>query len=401
MISRARPPQSRHNSAASLLPSAFKKQRSHGSKTAVVLTPEALGSGWPPHATMDMTNSYGNLDYLLRGTKYPPGSPPDLPEATLDGLDHLFDVLVAEDDLTVSLPADTNSRVGNPSLGFGADGFLHTTGGSLPGNADACGDSQHNAVAASSVGTLHMSGPDTLISLSRLNEDIGQQLADVELRSCEPSPSMPLCFAEITSSTENSIAKAVQSTTSFVAILKSLSPLKVSNSPETWSASDSGIATACTSTRATVSPLGMATYLLLLSTYLQLIQLYNTMFSHMTQVLGNVTGDTMGEFQPRPEFRIAGLPAMPSRLYIKILIEIIEHQFESVELLMGLPAEYRISGRTTYPRGIFNDGNASALLQLIMGDVDHEGRPGDVVTGKSVLVSLRENIKAVQKLLRG
>ncbi|KAH6641935.1 hypothetical protein F5144DRAFT_565301 [Chaetomium tenue] len=67
---------------------------------------------------------------------------------------------------------------------------------------------------------------------------------------------------------------------------------------------------------------------------------------------------------------------MPSRLYIKILMEIIEHQFESVESLMELPDEYRISPRSTSPGGV-------STMEM---------------SGKSVLVLLRENMKTAQKL---
>lgn len=357
-ISRARPPRLRHN-LTSLLSPTHAKQRPRGPETAVLtnLTPEVLG--WLPHTTMDMTSDYGNHDYVLI-TKYKtsPYQPPDMPEATVDGLDHLFDVLVAESDLTVSLPNDGDSRNGNPSLDLGVDDtqyddLLRTTDTSLPGYASTFGDLQHDAVAGvslSSVSRTHQR-PRWGISISRLNEELGQQLAHIELRPCKTSSSKPLCFAEISSSTENPITKAVQSTTSFVAILKSLLPLE-GDLPETRPASDSNISMVCTGTRSTICPLGIVTCLLLLFIYLQLIQLYNAMFSHMTQVLGHVTRDTMGKFHPRPEFRIAWLPAMPSRLYIKILMEIIEHQFEGVESLMGLPDECRISPRSTSPGGV-------------------------------------------------
>lgn len=342
---------------------------------------------------------------MLLGTRHAHVSP----EATFDGLDHLFGVLVANDDLTASLPASRSAQDGAPSFNLGFEdrhgGSMHTADRSVPDNDRVLCGLQHDGAAGdavSPVDAVQMSAPHTLISLSRLNEDLGQQLAKMDSCPSKESPLMPhLCFAELSSSADNPIAKAVQTTTSFVAILKSLSLL--GEPPDTWPTPDSRISVAAPGTCPAICPLSMATYLLLISTYLQLIQLFNTMFCRMAEFLGKVTGDTMGEFRPQPEFRIAGLPSMPSRLYIKILIEIIEHQFESVESLMGLPAECRISTRSTSFVGIFNDRSVSELLHLVMGEVDHEdrGRPGAVMTGKSVLLLLRENIKSVQKLLRG
>ncbi|KAK3296587.1 uncharacterized protein B0H64DRAFT_356026 [Chaetomium fimeti] len=405
--SRGRPPRSQCNSDTSLLPSALEQQRPYGSKSTIVQTPEALE--WPPHATIDTTNEYGHPDPML-DTRHAHVSPPQITEATFDGLDHLFGVLVANDDLTASLPASRSAQDGAPSFNLGLDEDRHGSSihranrSALANDMVLCG-LQHDGAAGDAVppvDAVQMSAPHTLISLSRLNEDLGQQLAKMDSCPSKPSPLMPhLCFAELSSSADNPVAKAVQTTTSFVAILKSLSPH--GEPSDTWSISDSGISVATPGTCPAICPLSMATYLLVISTYLQLVQLFNAMFYRMAEFLGKVTGDTMGECQPRPEFRIAGLPSMPSGLYIKILIEIIEHQFESVESLMGLPAECRISARSTSFAGIFSDRNVSELLHLVMGEVDHEtrGRPGAVMTGKSVLLLLRENIKSVQKLLRG
>ena len=297
---------------------------------------------------------------------------------------------------------------------------MGSPGGSLPdadhnpqGDPDAHRQLPVSGAVVSDTPTLAVT--DALISLSRLNENVSRQLSRITSYPWQaPQLMQGVCSAKMNSTADNPVAEALQSTASFVGILKSLSPWDGGQSPGAWSASDSGISmvdsnshpgggssdgTGCLLNAA--RPLSTATYLLLLSSYLQLMQLYNIMFNRMAEFLGEMSEEAISDFQPQPDFRVAGLPVIPSRLYIKVLIQIIDHQLESVERLMGLSSEYRISGRSAPRGGIFSDKDVSGLLQTVMGQPEDGSRPGSTVTGKSLVVSLRESMGKVQELLRG
>jgi hypothetical protein len=130
------------------------------------------------------------------------------------------------------------------------------------------------------------------------------------------------------------------------------------------------------------------------------MHLFTVMFRRVAKFLGDRTEQAMGEFQPQPDFRVAGLPAMHSRLYLEILMQIIGHQLESVECLMGLSAEYCISGKAPLRKGIFSEKDVSYLLQTALGQTNDGRRLGETVSQQPLVMSLRESISAVQELLR-
>ncbi|KAK4032137.1 hypothetical protein C8A01DRAFT_41420 [Parachaetomium inaequale] len=283
-----------------------------------------------------------------------------------------------------------------------------------PEDADMPPHSHQNVTTGGAAlsGTPALGSPEALISLSHLNESISQQLVKFDSYPWDaPSAMQRLCSSKINTITDNPVAEALQTTTRFASILKSLSPSK---SLETSSVPDSGVSVASSSHDGSIkgeinsrpgiaasSPLNTATYLLLLSSYLQLMHLFNVMFRRIAKFLGNMTEKAMSEF-PQPEFRVTGLPpTMHSRLYLKILMQIIGHQLESVECLMGLSAEHCISGQAPLGKGIFSEQDVSNLLQAVLGQANSGRRLRRTVSEQPLIVSLRESIAVVQELLKG
>ncbi|KAK4463579.1 hypothetical protein QBC42DRAFT_265542 [Cladorrhinum samala] len=248
---------------------------------------------------------------------------------------------------------------------------------------------------------------DTLIALSNLSESVTKQLSKIDSYPWQaPQMMQATCSARINSTADNPVAEALQSTASFMAILKRLSSTSTVRSPGSWSASDSGVSAMGSSIKhgpaaSPPSPLNTATYLLLLSTYLQVMQLYNIIFCRLAEYLTDATEESMSGFQSQPDLRLAGLPAMPNRLYIKVLVQVIDHHVEGIERLMGLAAEYRISGRASPAGGIFSEQDVIGLLQTVMGGSNGgDGGLENKNTGRSLVVSLRDNMAKVQELLR-
>ncbi len=367
-------------------------------------------------------NDYASL---LPPPNVPHGSSPDLAEASLDSMEQFFGMLVPDGDFAAyPLNSPIAGRLQNGDANYTElDGQRHydTVGSPTGPLGDAeppRGTSHDVATGGDGIAAIPaLAGTEALISLSRLNESVGRQLAKINTYPWQAPPLMQgACAAKINSTTDNPVAEALQSTTSFVTILKSLSLSKCSQSPGTLPASDSGISVmgssgsgggggGINSEPGTVTPhapcLSTATYLLVLSSYLQLMQLYNTMFCRVVDFLGDRPDEAMGEFHAQPELRVAGLSDMPPRLYIKLLIQIIDHQLESVECLMGLSAEYRISGRATTGKGIFSERDVSGLFQTVMGQADDSNGLGSTTTGKFLVLSLRENIAKVLEVLQG
>lgn len=96
--------------------------------------------------------------------------------------------------------------------------------------------------------------------------------------------------------------------------------------------------------------------------------------------------------QTLPGFRLASFHVQQSNLQTKILIQIIEHQFEMIEKSLGLPPELHVSSgrREPYKDGLLQSGLDEGLLQAVVTRLCP-------MTGS--LASLRENIMKVRRLL--
>lgn len=96
--------------------------------------------------------------------------------------------------------------------------------------------------------------------------------------------------------------------------------------------------------------------------------------------------------QTLPGFHLASFHVQQSNLQTKILIQIIEHQFEMIEKSLGLPPELHVSSgrREPYKDGLLQSGLDEGLLQAVITRLCP-------MTGS--LASLRENIMKVRRLL--
>ncbi|KAK3305942.1 uncharacterized protein B0T15DRAFT_214963 [Chaetomium strumarium] len=305
-----------------------------------------------------------------------------------DSMAHFFGMFLPNGEfgqiITSTSPTGVLSFTADPGTTRRFDPMDHPVRGSLPENHKAT-----PATAQSSNGTtpgLGSSDQEALISLSRLNESVSQQLAKIDSYPWQAPPAMQrLCSSKINSTNDNPVAETLQITTRFAAILRTL-----------------GVAQG----RATSPSLGAATYLLLLCSYLQIVQLYDTIFRRIAEFLeddaterdaGASAGTADVELQH--EFRVAGLASMPPRLYLRLIVQILDHQLEAIEGLVGLPADCCVSGRAPARKGIFSDEDIARLLETVMGDTN-DGSSG-AFKGRLMVVSLRANMTAVNDFLRG
>lgn len=258
--------------------------------------------------------------------------------------------------------------------------------------------------------------PNALTALARLNEDLARQASHLDSHIWGPVNGGQHCLDKVQKTEGNPLAEMLQSTSEFVTILENLVPLmeppikSVDRALEhPPSASQLGTSSSNGEKReilppSTLSPghrtstdpkpLGTPVLLMLLSSYIQLLQLYDAIFSRVHDSLSGVE-DIRALFQELPEFRLAGLTSMKGPLYGKIILQIIEHHFDQLERLLGLPVEFGLSEQGSHSQGLFSTTDLSHLLDVTMTQVT--GSPG--TSGSLTLKSFRRHLRGLQAML--
>ena len=267
--------------------------------------------------------------------------------------------------------------------------------------------------------SLESSEPtDTLTALSRLNEDIARQISNIDSYFGGHVNAAQRCLDELHDIEGNLVTKMLQSTSRFVTILEHLDSLSLPPNksvdrpvPHLPSASDCGVPNSDSEQWETLPPatplpvhlpytelrpLSTPVVLMLLSSYLLLLELYNALFSRAHDTLSKLE-DSCAYFQEIPEIRVAGLSSMKGHLYAKIIIQIIKHHFDRLECLLGLPVEFGLSEQTPRSSGLLGTVALSHLLHVTMTQMT--GSPG--TSGRLTLQSFRDNLNALQAMLPG
>ena len=160
--------------------------------------------------------------------------------------------------------------------------------------------------------------------------------------------------------------------------------------------------------------LSFACILNLVSSYLRIIAIFDRLFLLLHEQFCNSEEATLSatplaerDMQTLPGLYLAGFPVQQSSLQIKILIQTIQHQFELIEKVLGLPVEMRVSDRKEeYLNGLLDGELARILIQAtFMKRVNQTLNGGKTsmpdaniaVPGSSA--SLRENISRLKQFL--
>jgi hypothetical protein len=169
-----------------------------------------------------------------------------------------------------------------------------------------------------------LSSSRILAELAHLNGGIAQQLTYMDsLVHSQPSQHLtPSCVDKVDNRQFNPLPGALESTAALVTIIKQIiSPIQ-----------DQG-----------PSPATTPVVLMCLSGYIQLLQIFNAMFCHLHRLLRGLS-DISSFFENLPEFAsISGLPAVQGDLYIKVAIQVVQHNVSSLEKAIGLPPELCLS----------------------------------------------------------
>lgn len=218
---------------------------------------------------------------------------------------------------------------------------------------------------------------NVLARLARLNEGIAHQLSrmDTFVLGIPPPNLIHSCVDKVEDLQVNPILQALESTSELAAIVKQvISPIQDHGS----------------------SPLNIPVVLMCLSGHIQLLQIYNSIFFHVHRFLSGLH-DIPRFFENLPGFtQISGLPPIKGDLYIKIFVQVTQHNISSVERVMGLPANLCLSAQRTFSKGLLGYVDSPDPFQSIM---DQACNPSEK-SGRALVASLRTNIGNVLGLLR-
>ena len=209
---------------------------------------------------------------------------------------------------------------------------------------------------------------------------------------------------QVNDMTSSDIGAALFSTSEFLAILQSVHSSSASMMTEPSPA----------------PPLTLETVLSLVTSFLRLIAIFDRLLLKLLRKVDRYNevddsgpaggGRALLDPQTFQGFAVAGFPVQESSLQVKLLKQMIVHQFEMVEKILGLPVELRISDRRdAYPSGLLCDSEfGQCLLRLLTQQLNSSSTTRDTDTilspycrtdnaiHSSALASLRGSLNSLE-----
>ena len=162
-------------------------------------------------------------------------------------------------------------------------------------------------------------------------------------------------------------------------------------------------------------PLETPIILLIASCYLQILRVYDILLAHVYEHLRS-----MGAATPTPSMnsfaglQLGGFPLQSGNLQVIIAIQVILHILQCIDTALGIPLEYRVSGRNANEgtsadtgmvvdalEGLLADSFAAELFKLV---IKQEEKAVEIAEGerqaKYPAARLRENMKKITQLLQ-
>ncbi|RYP10843.1 hypothetical protein DL764_000395 [Monosporascus ibericus] len=136
------------------------------------------------------------------------------------------------------------------------------------------------------------------------------------------------------------------------------------------------------------------TLLLILTCYLQMVDIYIALFSHVHQFLVEVSASENPCLCPVPGISFSNFPLQSGNLQATILIQIVTNLLERVDDLLGLPEKYRLTTKSRC-EGLLSDKSLTKLFQIVM---KKEGKRNDK-GGNGGIGALRKLLKKNRRLL--
>jgi hypothetical protein len=137
-----------------------------------------------------------------------------------------------------------------------------------------------------------------------------------------------------------------------------------------------------------------------LSAHIQLLRIYDAQFIQVHKFLSSIRDHLLDFFESIPDFpHMAGLPPVKADLYIKLVVQIIQHNTSSVERAIGLPADLCLSShhsQSVHSRSLVGYMDSPGMVKAVM---DQKSHPAEK-SGRDLVTSLRTNMGDVLTILR-
>ncbi|KAK0629907.1 hypothetical protein B0T17DRAFT_203193 [Bombardia bombarda] len=140
-----------------------------------------------------------------------------------------------------------------------------------------------------------------------------------------------------------------------------------------------------------------ATSLLILTCYINLMRLHALLFESICRFLGQIANSNNPSLQPVPGLSFNNFSLESGNLQATMFIQMITSLFQGVEMLLGLPSEFRIDQQTRNSGGILSQEDLSGVVEAI---IKKEGRRQTHHGGIGGVDALRRSIKQARELLR-
>jgi hypothetical protein len=134
--------------------------------------------------------------------------------------------------------------------------------------------------------------------------------------------------------------------------------------------------------------------LTVLSCYLQVVSIYDAIFTHVLVQLAPMPESVSSMLQGSSGLFFTGYPPMQDGVLIRLLVQVVEHQLELVERAIGLPQQYRVSTSGHIGTGLFSAHEGKALLNAVVGST-FDG--SDDRSDLRAVASLRDNLRRAQQ----
>lgn len=141
--------------------------------------------------------------------------------------------------------------------------------------------------------------------------------------------------------------------------------------------------------------------LLVLSSYLALMRLFDSSFHRIYKYLCNVPPESYESIKVKSVLRIGGISSlqdMPLRAYAIGILDAIQGQVQIIERRMGIPAEYCLSGgaaASSTPAaapGIFSRADRARLFWAAMAQEDVKSQRGSKSYAESIRASIKDSM---------
>ncbi|KEF59921.1 uncharacterized protein A1O9_04769 [Exophiala aquamarina CBS 119918] len=260
--------------------------------------------------------------------------------------------------------------------------------------------------------SLSLQPPDqssAIIKLSQLIERIANHKTNAEAYPLCVPPDWRICAESSEEIARIPVVQALQVASELSVILEWLTSDPTSTTPATLSTAyhpssfhvDSSYSRSNPNDRGTLPqdngfPFSKPIMLLILSSYLQILDLYTYIFDRVCQVIQQIP-DTTTFFHRSARFRVNGMGQLKAKLYVSFMIQAVADDLRSIENLMGLPQDFCISQHAISTKGIFSSPDALSLVQLVLCQ---NGRACEKDSATSLVAGLKEKIQLLERLFQ-